>query len=80
MEIFAMKDDEGKFTRCLAKEDNRDYFCICNGLLSSADYNSDKEKPLYTVGATAHRVDEIVPVKSLMDELRGRVLVADSSS
>lgn len=70
-----LKDAEGKFTRCLAKESNENYFCICNGLLSSAGYNPDKEEPLYTVGTNAYRVDSIVPVKSLMDELTGKALI-----
>lgn len=65
------KDDEGKFTRCPAKEDNKSFFCICNGLLSSAGYNSDKEMPLYTVGTNAYRIGEIVSVKGLMEELAG---------
>jgi nitronate monooxygenase len=33
------KDKIGKFTRCPAKKNNEEYFCICNGLLSSAGYN-----------------------------------------
>lgn len=70
-----LKDAEGKFTRCPAKESNENCFCICNGLLSSAGYNSDKEEPLYTVGTNAYRVDRIIPVKNLMDELKGKVLV-----
>jgi nitronate monooxygenase len=67
-----LKDAEGKFTICPAKVDNKDYFCICNGLLSSAGYNRDKEEPLYTVGTNASRVDRIVTVKDLMDELTGK--------
>jgi nitronate monooxygenase len=39
-----MKDAEGKFTICPAKEDKKDYFCICNGLLSSAGYNPTEEE------------------------------------
>jgi nitronate monooxygenase len=70
-----LKDNEGKFTRCPAKESNEEFFCICNGLLSSASYNRDKEEPLYTVGTNASRVDRIVPVKNLMDELTGKALV-----
>ena len=66
-----LKDSEGKFSRCPAKEDNENYFCICNGLLSSAGYNPDKEEPLYTVGTNAYRIDRIMPVKTLMDELKG---------
>jgi nitronate monooxygenase len=71
-----LKDNEGKFTRCPAKESNENCFCICNGLLSSAGYNSDKEESLFTVGTNASRVEKIVPVKSLMDELAGKVLAS----
>jgi nitronate monooxygenase len=67
-----LKDAEGKFTVCPAKVDNKDYFCICNGLLSSAGYNRKEEEPLYTVGTSASMVDKIVPVKDLMDELTGK--------
>jgi len=67
-----MKDAEGKYTICPAKEDNENYFCICNGLLSSAGFNSDKEEALYTVGTNACRIDKIMSVKALMDELTGR--------
>jgi nitronate monooxygenase len=70
------KDAEGKYTKCLAKESNEHYFCICNGLLSSANYNRDVEEPLFTVGTNASRVNSIVSVKSLMDELAGKVLVS----
>ena len=70
-----LKDREGRFTLCPAKESNEHHFCICNGLLSSAGYNPDKEEPLYTVGTNAHRIDQIVSVKSLMGELAGKVPV-----
>ena len=73
-----LKDDDGKFTRCPAKESNENCFCICNGLLSSAGYNPDKEEPLFTVGTNASRVDRIISVKTLMEELTGRVLVPSS--
>ncbi len=66
-----MKDAEGKFTVCPAKEDNKDYFCICNGLLSSAGYNPAEEEALYTVGTNASRIDRIISVKALMEELTG---------
>lgn len=66
-----MKDADGKFTVCPAKEDNKDYFCICNGLLSSSGYNPAEEEPLYTVGTNAFRVDKILSVKTLMHELTG---------
>ncbi len=66
-----LKDRDGRFNRCPAKEDGARSFCICNGLLSSAGYNPDVEAPLYTVGSNAWRVDAVVPVRALMDELRG---------
>lgn len=71
-----LKDKEGRFTICPARESNEHHFCICNGLLSSAGYNRDKEEPLYTVGTNAYRVDKIVAVKILMDELTGKVPAA----
>ncbi len=67
-----LKDSEGKFNVCPAKVDNKDYFCICNGLLSSAGYNPKEEEPLYTVGTNASRIDRLMSVKSLMDELTGK--------
>jgi len=66
-----LKDEKGNYTRCLAKESNFHHFCICNGLLSSAGYNPEKEEPIYTVGSTAWRVDRIMSVKALMAELAG---------
>ncbi|MCX8023115.1 MAG: nitronate monooxygenase [Syntrophorhabdaceae bacterium] len=68
-----VRDDEGNLTRCQARDGKKNSFCICNGLLSSAGYMEDGE-PLYTVGANGHRIDRIVSVKHLMDELRGRVV------
>jgi len=32
------KDSEGKYSLCPAKVSNEHHFCICNGLLSSANY------------------------------------------
>ncbi len=66
-----LKDANGKYTRCMAKESNERSFCICNGLLSSAGYNPEQELALYTVGTNAYRIKSIVPVKELMDELKG---------
>jgi nitronate monooxygenase len=73
------KDCEGKYSVCPAKESNEHHFCICNGLLSSANYNPDKEEPLYTVGTNASRVDKIVSVKGLMQELTGKVCMPASA-
>lgn len=66
-----LKDKEGKFTICSTKTSCNDFFCICNGLLSSAGYNDETEEPLYTVGTNASRVDRIVTVHELMKELTG---------
>jgi nitronate monooxygenase len=74
------KDKDGKFTQCPAKEDNKSSFCICNGLLSSAGYNPFSEEPLYTVGVNGYRVDRILSVKSLMDELTSGVAATIPSS
>lgn len=69
---------KGKFTICHAKESNEHHFCICNGLLSSAGYNRERKKPLYRGGTNASRIDRIVSVKALMDELTGKVPAAIS--
>jgi nitronate monooxygenase len=65
-------DDKGNLTHCEAQKSGGGYFCICNGLLSSAGINPHEESPLYTVGTNADRVRDIVPVKVLMDELKGK--------
>lgn len=54
---------------CLAKDQPDRYFCICNGLLSAAEGYKTDEKPLYTVGTNAARVDSILTVADLMREL-----------
>lgn len=65
------RDKEGKHTQCPAKVSNEAFFCICNGLMSSAGYDPDKEEPLYTVGTNAYRVERVMSVKLLMEELQG---------
>lgn len=65
------KDRQGHYLSCPATSDNSDYFCICNGLLSSAGYNPHEEEPLYTVGANGYKVNRVLTVKELMDELTG---------
>lgn len=64
------RDKGGAYTQCPAKEANETFFCICNGLFSSAGYPGDEE-PLYTVGSNAYRVTEVVSVHELMQELKG---------
>ncbi len=49
-----------------------DHFCICDGLLSAVGRHPDKSAlALYTCGTNAARVDRIMTVKGLMDELKG---------
>ena len=68
------KDSAGKFTLCGAKTNNRDFFCICNGLLTSAGHNNNpEEEGLYTAGANAYRVTKISTVKEILDELKGLI-------
>ena len=74
------KNKEGVFCRCPARDDNKSTFCICNGLLSSAGYNPFSEEPLYTVGANGCRVDRVLSVKSLLDELISGVAASLPSS
>jgi nitronate monooxygenase len=64
------KNTKGQYTKCNAKKDSRQYFCICNGLLASAGYQR-KEMPLWTVGSNAWKITEIISVKKLMNELKG---------
>lgn len=56
---------------CPSKHENEKTFCICNGLLSSINLNNEKEKNLYTVGSNAYKIDRIMSVKELMNELAG---------
>lgn len=74
------KDREGNYTNCGAKKDNSNYFCICNGLLSSGGYNTDVEEPLYTVGANGYLVDRVMTVSELMQELSGALPAEQSFS
>jgi nitronate monooxygenase len=66
-----LKDGQGRFTRCPAKDDNEHYFCICDGLCSAAGYRPDEQEPLYTTGTNAWRVDRIMNAADLMAELSG---------
>jgi nitronate monooxygenase len=65
-------DREGVYNQCDSRLENSNSFCICNGLLSSAGYNSDREEPLYTVGVNGYRIDRLTTVKELMAELTGK--------
>lgn len=68
-----LRDKSGGYLPCPANSESGDYFCICNGLLSSAGYNGDQEEPLYTVGSNGYRIDGILTVKRVMNELAGAV-------
>lgn len=69
MGYVLMKDSEGKLTKCNAKEENYQSFCICNGLLSSAGYNPEIEEPLYTVGVVAEKINKIETVSEIFKEI-----------
>jgi nitronate monooxygenase len=75
-----LKDAQGRFTRCPAKDDNEHSFCICDGLCSAAGCGADGEEPLYTTGTTAARVDRILSVGDLMAELAGARQTVPSAS
>ena len=66
-----LRNRQGDVLSCPASNAKGDCFCICNGLLSSAGYNPHEEEPLYTVGANGYKIDRVLPVKELMDELKG---------
>ena len=68
------KNREGNYALCRAQDNNEGYFCICNGLLSSGGYNTAIEEPLYTVGVNGYRVDRIMTVHEIMQELQGNIL------
>ncbi|TSC95767.1 MAG: 2-nitropropane dioxygenase [Parcubacteria group bacterium Athens1014_10] len=55
--------------KCLAKSDGKHFFCLCNGLFSSAGYSYEGTPPLYTVGAKAYLIDKISTTEEVMNEL-----------
>lgn len=64
------KDESGKYALCGAKNNNKKYFCICNGLGAACRLYLD-EMSLWTVGANGWRVNRILSVKELMNRLKG---------
>ena len=63
------KDKEtGQHNVCPTKIDPLQHFCICNGLLAATDVPTDK-KPLWTVGARAGEITEILSVDQIMDRI-----------
>lgn len=64
------KGGDGRLT-CRALE-GYEAFCICNVLLAAVGANdAGGELPIFTVGTNAARVDRILSVQELMDELTG---------
>ena len=55
--------------KCAAMEKDHRAFCICNALLSAAGCNNTSELPIFTVGANAARIEKIISVDELMNEL-----------
>jgi len=65
------KDGNDNYTVCRAHPNNPEnskFFCICNGLMSGVGL-APAEPALYTVGSNAYRVQSIVSVSDLMNEL-----------
>ena len=64
--------------RCLsACKVEKANFCIADALLNS--YLGDVDNGLIFSGNTSYRINEIVPVKELMDELRAGIIQADTA-
>ena len=63
------KGKDGHLT-CPALE-SHEAFCICNALLSAVDRNNTSDLPVFTVGTNASRIDRILSVDELIDELIG---------
>ena len=66
---YLLHERDGKLT-CRALEGHGS-FCICNALLSAVGVNDTDDLPVFTVGAAAWRVDRIMRVNELIDELTG---------
>ncbi|TSC91885.1 MAG: 2-nitropropane dioxygenase [Candidatus Berkelbacteria bacterium Licking1014_85] len=64
-----LPDSRDKTLKCKAENDPN-FFCICEGLLASAECIENKPS-LYTMGANAYRVNETTTVRELMRELTG---------
>ena len=67
---YLLHRGEGGRMTCLALE-GYEAFCICNALLSAVNCNDTADLPIFTVGTNASRVDRILSVDELMDELTG---------
>jgi len=61
-----------KIQRMPGKVDNKDYFCICTDCSVPLVTTPKKRNPSITVGTNASRIDRLMSVKSLMDELTGK--------
>ena len=75
-----LKDAQGRYARCAAKESNERCFCICDGLFSAAGYDAGRDEPLYTAGTVAARIDRILPVSDLMAELAGTLVALPTAA
>jgi nitronate monooxygenase len=61
--------------KCRALTESRDAFCICNALLAAVGVNPDLSEPaMFTVGANAWRIDRLLTVQELINELTGVTL------
>jgi nitronate monooxygenase len=57
--------------KCPAQKNCEEYVCLCNVLISAAGWGEKGENPLWTVGSNAFRVNSIISVHELMEELKG---------
>lgn len=67
---YLLRKNKDGHLSCPALEGN-ECFCICNALLAAADCNDAAELPIFTVGTNAARVNRILSVDALVDELVG---------
>jgi len=63
---------DGKYTECPAKEGGNcsNYLCTCSGLVNAYLGTGDA---LWTMGANAELVKKMMPLKDIMDKLKGLV-------
>ncbi len=65
--VLRKESVSGKYMICAAKDEPERNFCICNGLIN-AGFDDNKQQ-LWTVGEKAYLLNEIVSVRTRMDEI-----------
>lgn len=65
------RNSDGHHTMCKAISCSQDHFCICDGLLAATTHkHSPHSKPLWTVGAHAHKITEILSVHEIFEQIK----------